>query len=78
MLSARFLAFNIKKYRKAKGLTQSALARTLFVSPQAVSKWESGLSAPDIENLCKISNVLQVSTDALLEQTSQNNMKGAE
>ncbi|MBQ3799738.1 MAG: helix-turn-helix transcriptional regulator, partial [Treponema sp.] len=37
--------------RKNKGLTQDALAERLNVSRQAVAKWESGQSYPDISNL---------------------------
>ena len=37
--------------RKSKGLTQEELAEKLSVSRQAVAKWESGQSDPDIENL---------------------------
>lgn len=37
--------------RKSKGLTREELAKKLSVSRQAVAKWESGQSDPDIENL---------------------------
>ena len=38
----------IREFRKKKGITQEALANALNVSPQAVSKWESGLTYPDM------------------------------
>jgi transcriptional regulator with XRE-family HTH domain len=63
------LSENIKKYRKLKGLTQNELAEKLVISPQSVSKWECGLSVPDISNLCKISNLLEISLDLLLGNT---------
>ena len=66
MFNSQSLAANIKKYRKAKGLSQNALANALMVSPQSVSKWECGASSPDIENLCGISELLDVSLDVLL------------
>ena len=66
MFDSQLLATNIKKYRKAKGLSQNALANALLISPQSVSKWECGASTPDIENLCMISELLDVSLDTLL------------
>lgn len=39
----------IRELRKKKGITQEVLASVLSVSPQAVSKWESGLTYPDME-----------------------------
>lgn len=66
MFDIHTLSNNIKKYRKLKGLTQNELAEKLLISPQSVSKWECGLSVPDISNLCKISNILEISLDLLL------------
>ncbi len=56
----------IAALRKAKQLTQDALAQELGVSPQAVSKWEHDLSCPDISLLPRLARVLGVSTDYLL------------
>lgn len=56
---------NIAKYRKAKGLTQEQLGELLGVTNQAVSKWESGISMPDVMMLPKISNALGITLDAL-------------
>ncbi len=70
MFDLNILSENIKKYRKVKGLTQYELAEKLLISPQSVSKWECGLSVPDISNLCKISNLLDVSVDLLLGNIS--------
>ena len=66
MFDARVMAHNIKKYRKLKNLTQNELAEILYVSPQAVSKWECGISVPDIENLCKISKILNIPVDIII------------
>lgn len=66
MFSAKQLAENIKQNRNAKGLTQTELAGILKISPQSVSKWECGLTVPDIENLCLMAKVLGVSVDQLL------------
>lgn len=56
----------IAQLRKAKGLTQAALAADLGVSSQAVSKWENGLSCPDIQLLPQIADYFGISTDELL------------
>ena len=60
------LARNIRHYRKKRALSQRELADMLFVTAQNVSKWETGKSAPDLDNLCKLAEVLDVSTDRLL------------
>lgn len=53
--------------RKAKGFTQKELAQKLFVSDKAVSKWERGLSLPDITLLMPLAELLDVSVTELLE-----------
>ena len=56
---------NIAKYRKAKGLTQEELGAKLGVTNQAVSKWESEISMPDIMLLPEIATVLNITLDDL-------------
>ena len=56
MFNSEVLASNITAFRKAKGISQQALAAALSISPQSVSKWECGASVPDIENLCANGN----------------------
>src|SRR5574344_1097289 len=51
--------------RKTKGLQQKELASLLYVSPQAVSKWEVGSSIPDISQLLAIANLYRISLDTL-------------
>ncbi len=60
------LGRNIRHFRKAKGLTQAALAERLFLTPQNISKWENGASAPDVENLCLVAEALGVGVERLL------------
>ena len=60
---------NIKKIRKAKGLSQEELAVKLNVVRQTISKWEQGLSVPDSEMLLVISEVLEIPVSALLGET---------
>lgn len=52
--------------RRNKKLTQEELANRLGVTPQALSKWENGLSSPDISMVCAICGTLDVSADYLL------------
>ena len=56
----------IKSKRQKKNLTQAELAGLLKVTPQAVSRWEMGISYPDIAMVPKISEVLRVTADELL------------
>lgn len=53
--------------RKGKGYTQKELADRLFVSDKAVSKWERGLSLPDISLLVPLADALGVTVMELLE-----------
>ena len=56
----------LKHAREAKGITQQSLANQLFVTRQAVSRWESGARFPDLLTAKKISERLEVSLDELL------------
>ncbi len=60
------LGQRIQDRRKHQGLTQEQLGSDLFVSPQAVSKWENGESLPDIGTLPALCKTLGTSADALL------------
>lgn len=62
-------ANQIQFLRKKKGLSQEELADKLGVSRQAVSKWESRQSLPDLDNIIAISNFFDVTTDYLLKGT---------
>ena len=63
---AAFGAF-VATQRKEKGYTQKELADRLFVSDKAVSKWERGLSFPDISLLVPLSQALDVTVMELLQ-----------
>lgn len=52
--------------RKKNDLTQDELAEKLFVTRQAVSRWESGETTPNIETLKMLSNLYDVSINTLL------------
>lgn len=57
----------IQSLRKTKGISQEQLADELGVSRQAVSKWESGQSMPDIEKIILMSEYFKITTDYLLK-----------
>ena len=56
----------IREHRTKKGLTQDALAAALYVTPQAVSRWETGQTTPDINLLLPLSKLLGLGVDQLL------------
>lgn len=64
-----YISQNLKVLRKKKGLTQLEMAGALFVTPQAVSKWERGESLPDISLVPKLAQLFQVSISALWEES---------
>lgn len=57
----------IQNLRKSKGISQEELAEKIGVSRQAVSKWESEQSMPDIEKIILLSEYFDVTTDYLLK-----------
>lgn len=66
----------ISKLRKKKGLTQQELGNLLYVTDKAVSKWERGLSLPDITILTKLAEILDVEVIDILngEITKKKNI----
>ncbi len=66
MLNVKGIGKNIKALRKERGLSQGAFAAALGVSFQAVSGWERGIAAPDLENVVKIAAFFGVLTDDIL------------
>lgn len=68
----------IKTLRLSKSMTQEQLAQRLRVSPQAVSKWENGVTLPDIQLLPELSILLGTSIDALFSMTDDKRMERIE
>lgn len=66
MYSPSQLGQNIKRLRLERGFTQAELAARLHITAQNVSKWEKGLSLPDVNNLCLLASALEVTPDRLL------------
>lgn len=61
------MADRIQTLRKSRGISQEELADKIGVSRQAVSKWESEQSTPDIDRIILLSDYFDVSTDYLLK-----------
>ena len=58
----------LQELRRREGLTQEALAASLYVSRTAVSKWESGRGYPNLDSLKAIAAYFSVSVDCLLSE----------
>lgn len=65
----------LKEIRKICNYTQEELAGELSVSRQAVSKWETGQAAPDIEMLIKLSSIYGITINEIIE-ADLSRMKG--
>ena len=64
------LSEKIINLRKSRGWSQEELAERLNVSRQSVSKWESGVSNPDLDKIVAMSTLFGVSTDYLLKDVT--------
>lgn len=62
----------IKECRQRSGLSQEKVAQLVGVSRQAVTKWESGQSAPNTENLFRLAEIFGTSVDLLLQKEEKN------
>jgi len=65
---------NLIQLRKLKRLTQEDIAEKLDVTRQAVAKWESGETVPDIEKSRQLAEIFEVSLDDLVNYVPQENM----
>lgn len=71
----RQLGSRISACRQNKNMTQEEMASRLGITPQALSKWERGISLPDVSMLAALSYLLSVSVDYLLGTESRENEK---
>ena len=55
----------IAEQRKAKKITQEGLAEMLDISDRAISKWERGLSFPNVDNIPRLCEILEISVSEL-------------
>mgnify|MGYP000857208447 CR=1 FL=1 len=62
------LSERIYKFRRKSGLSQEQLAEKIGVSRQAISKWESGTSTPELEKLLALSDCFSITLDELVNQ----------
>ena len=65
-----FISKSIISNRKKRGLTQEELAEKLDVSSAAISKWERGISMPELSYVCKLADCFGISVDELLGRTN--------
>ncbi len=61
------LGSQLKKFRESKSFSQEDVARKVGVTRQAVYKWESNKSYPDIDNLILLSELYEVTIDELIK-----------
>ena len=69
------LSERIKICRQKVGMSQEKVAELVGVSRQAVTKWESGQSAPSTENLFKLAEIFGTTVDMLLESENETKLK---
>jgi transcriptional regulator with XRE-family HTH domain len=65
-MDSKLIGASIASLRQERGWTQRQLARQLDLSHQAVSKWENGESAPDVETLVRLARLFGVTIDRLI------------
>ena len=70
------LGANIRACRIEAGLSQEELGARLGISGQAVSKWEQGVTAPDLTVLPMLSEIFGVTIDSLFRSQSERTYKG--
>ena len=66
MMTEYNIAAKLSELRAAKGVTQDEVANALSISNKTVSKWENGMSEPDLTMLIALARYYNVTTDALL------------
>lgn len=60
MVNSKMIGNKIAEARKRAGISQAQLAGQLFISPQAVGKWERGESIPDILTIIRLAEILSI------------------
>lgn len=70
-MNTRIISRYLQLLRKSHNYTQEELAKKLDISRQAVSKWETGTTLPDVEILLKISKLYRLTINEILEPPIQ-------
>lgn len=73
MNSKNFKMENLKKIREKKNITQIKLSIDIEVSQELISQYELGKTKPTVENLLKLADYFNCSTDYLLQRTNTPN-----
>ena len=68
------LSENLQFLRQRRGITQEQLAEELDVSRQSVSKWESGVSYPEMDTILKLCDIFHVDMDTLLRGSAEQSV----
>ena len=69
-------AEKLQGLRKQRNISQEQLAEQMHVTRQAVSKWELGESLPDVDNIVRLSEILDVSLDYLMKDDVATDTNG--
>lgn len=69
---------SLSKHRKSAGISQEKLADMLGVSRQAVSKWETGETQPEMANILAICKILNITPNELLGYDSKDSKDSKE
>ena len=77
-MSENLLAGRIAQLRKEAGMTQEQLGNALGLTYQSVSKWENGLSCPDVQLLPQLADLFHVTLDDLFGREAPQPQRTAE
>ncbi|MDD3831242.1 MAG: helix-turn-helix transcriptional regulator [Clostridia bacterium] len=66
MLNLVRIGEKIKTLRMDNNITQEQLAESMYVSRQAISRWEKGLALPTIDNICELTKIFNTTFDNIL------------
>lgn len=66
-MNTQNIAKKLVGLRQARNWTQEKLSERLHISRQAISKWETGASIPDIEALLELSKLYRITVNEILE-----------
>ncbi len=72
------LGENIQAHRKRLSISQDELGKMLYVTRQTVSMWETGQTAPTIDNLLRLGELFGISVDELLKGGGESEFERAE